>query len=61
MNYVSFFVAVFVHNRASLTATERNPFVSFFVVRNLKMKSTFSGGARGGKRFRREKQPPSNP
>ena len=45
------FVAVFEHTRGSLTAGERKPFCVCFVVRNLKMKSTFSGGVRGGKRF----------
>ena len=48
---VSFSVAVFGHTRGSLTARERNPFCVCSVVRNLKMKSTFSGGVRGGKRF----------
>ena len=41
----------FEHKRGSLTARERNPLCVCFVVRNLKMKSICSGGARGGKRF----------
>ena len=56
---VSSFVAVFGHKRGSLTARERNLLCVRFVVRNLKMKSICSGGARGGKRFasRSAKQP----
>ena len=48
---VSFFVAVFGHKRGSLIAKKQSLLCAFFVVRNLKMKSIFSGGAQGGRCF----------
>ena len=46
---VSFFVAVFGHKRCSLIAQKQSLRCVLFVVRNLKMKSTLSGGAQGGR------------